>query len=489
MSKELEVQHIQPNHNWQPYLKTELSDPIRNPEVLVKTPFKLPLYNPKEHKNNIDATLGPNQEKTSQDAGETVTHKKSRPEHALINSSQAHKENATFGTYASHIKFKNEEDHEGNISTENMSAIWKDVYGLIAKQRVFIMNPFHEETSTIRRNIGEAMSWVGPENVYAISTGESKESEEQAELTGIKIKRQEDILEAWKINRSRLSELAGIPDGELKGKGITMLAGVLDIIKSLIEDGTIREIDGTLKLKEQNNDPIIMFHDTDITNPTEYSAIPLVLLPFTKENKKESEVIMSMNARTGEGRNNEPIMNESNNFANDDNVLLARYGMELQPMVWPLTGERALRVSRLLKMPFANGMGIETSINAYSAGVNASEYSGHIAHVIDIFPKIENSKSLPEREYGTVIFPTAMMQREIGKHILTTKKFPNEFNLEDIKSYNNKHGGKEIRITVPPNRPGSNIPKTFETNYMLPSIKMMHESGIINLPKPKNKDN
>lgn len=478
----------QSRNEWQKYLESELSDTQRNPEVLRQTPFETPFYDPKKHEQNINTILNPNQLEINQKKSETIVHQNSRPEHAVVDSSNAHIENSNFGVYATHIKFENEEDIKGDIPEKNMSALWRDVYNLISKEQVFIINPFHTEDSTIRRNVTEAMSWVGPENVYPISTGASPKSEEQAELTGVKVKKQEDILKEWNIDSTLLDENTNIQNDKLKGKGITMLAGVLSITKTLIENGTIEEVDDTLKLKDENNDPIIMFHDTDITNPTEYSSIPLTLLPFTKENKEKSEVIMSLTARTGEGRNNEPITNESNLLANDDNEMVARYGMELQPMVWPLTGERAIRISRLLKMPFANGMGIETTMNAYAAGVNASEYRGHIAHVVNTFPKTENSPSLPEREWG-VIFPCQDMQRTIGKTIEQTQKLPNEFNLKDIKNYNEKSGGKKKRLVVPPNRPGANAPKTFETNYIVPSIAMLYESDIIIIPTPKNNEN
>lgn len=382
---------------------------------------------------------------------------------------------AQYGVYDLLNKMIDKDGRYRGIDTREMMPVREKIWELTQTEGVSVLLPFHEEQGSVGKNMKTAREWVGQNRTYGISTGKDKEAKNEAHNAGGYVLEQGEIFTAVQFNWDVLRENAGIDlknigtNKPLAGsKGITILAGTI-LATALAESGEI------------NKKQIMVWHDTDIINPEEYSAIPLTLWPYAQEDPELSEVYMSMIARNGVGRNNEAVTFITNRLSNSRNSLIKKFGNMMSSTVWPLTGERALRLDRLRDMSIASGMGLETLTNANMAGVCATEKKGHIAQVLNPMPKNEKGTSKPVREF-TVISNAANMLMDIAQHIEYTGKLPNQWNIEDIKDYNLQYGGRSLNLLLQADTLAAQEPVTIQTDYIIPPVDTLLHLGIVTLP-------
>ncbi len=442
-----------------------------------KKRIEVPFNNPRQYHESVEKLIKQRQNGIKRKEPIIIFSEEKRPIYGATTIPDTLKDIASFGVYDSHIERQRiGEKCESLIDKEIMKNIQDSALEFIGTKGVSVILPFHKEQTTILGNMNEAIKWVGKDQVFGISSGIDSVSHKEAELSGGNVLEEATIFDAVHLDWRHLRDIAGIDDTNerdtpLKGsKGLGLLAGNVNATV-LAERGEIEK------------DQIIIWHDTDIVNSSEYSAVPLVLWPYTKENRQISEVYASMIARNGAGRNNEVITFVANRLANnkENNEQLARFGFEVGSMVWPLAGERAMRLSRLRDMPMASGMGIETSTNAYIAGVNITERGGHIANVLNPNPKIESTASPPVREF-TVLSSCASMLADIGTHIDHTELLPNEWGLEEIKNYNKMFGGRSMDLLLQNDLLARQKPVSVKSNYLIPSINTLIDEDVIKIP-------
>jgi len=343
--------------------------------------------------------------------------------------------------------------------------------------------PSHREQGTVGRNVAEAITWLGQTNVFSMDTEDGVSLRESRQF-GAYAYEQEKVFNLVNFDWQRLREIAHIDienihsNEPLPGsKGKTLLAGT-------ILATVIAEAEG------EHPDRIVVLHDTDITNPGEYMAIPLLLVPFIKEQEtpQAKRVSMVEIGKNGIGRNNEAISAVPGEWINerDEDLrhnLLVRLGYELGPSMWPLTGERAIPLSQLRKILFATGIGAEVTFNSCIGGMSITDQKGSIEHVPNPNPKNENRESPAEREFGDIILQCQRMLQDIGKHIRRTDKLPNKWDLPEIQAYNEMFGGKLVIDFVHPNDLGPQKPVIHQTNYIIPPIDILIRERVITLPK------
>ena len=459
----------------------ELSPPSKKGYEIRWSPKKridVPFDNPRKYHESVEKLIKQRQKGIKRKEPKIIFSNEKRPVYGATTIPDTLENIASFGVYDSHIKHRqNGETQESYIGRDQMKIIKDSALEFVSKNGVSVILPFHQEQDTIHDNMNEAIKWVGKDQVYGISSGIDSVSHKEAERSGGHVLKEATVFEAAHFDWKHLRAIAGIDDTlerdkPLKGsKGLGLLAGTINATV-LAERGQIEK------------DQIIIWHDTDIVNSSEYSAVPLVLWPYTRENPQISEVYASMIARNGAGRNNEVVTFVANRLANNkgNNEQLARFGYEVGSMIWPLTGERAMRLSRLRDMPMASGMGIETCTNAYIAGVNITEQNGHIASVLNPNPKIESTASPPVREF-TVISSCANMLADIGAHINDTDMLPNEWGVDEIKKYNKRFGGYSMDLLLQNDILARQEPVSVKSNYLIPSINTLIAEDVIRIPK------
>jgi hypothetical protein len=153
-------------------------------------------------------------------------------------------------------------------------------------------------------------------------------------------------------------------------------------------------------------------------------------------------------------------------------------------MPWYLSGERAMHLDVLERMPIATGMAVEILANVYIAGIAATDKNGYIASVSDPDQKLENKENTFERIYGEILDPVRLMLDYIGKHIEETGRYIHQWTMDDIKDFNDEYGGKiRSNIVHTSELHNPNVVVTVQSDFIIPSIKMLEDHGMIKLKK------
>ena len=331
-----------------------------------------------------------------------------------------------------------------------------EVQKILNQRNVVCVLPFvDKEESTIEGNVDYALEKLGEGRVLAVHSGKNRELLDRVHNRGGMAVSQDDILSCY--DWERMAELNIIPpyfkivDGvPAKGpahrnftKGLTMMAGAAAM-----------EAQGVLE------DTDVAWHDTDVQNPHEYDALTHLYVPDTYAGGQK--IRARRVARNGEGRNNEMWQAEANQlgaasitaikerFLNpqkenphgiSDSEFFAREKrmMELALLLanntWPITGERAGQVRDI---PFSTGMGIETLMDIYDAGLDVRDQDNTVAQIGNPNQKIENAVVDTKREWMLMNY-CADFQRIVSEHIFTTGRMLHEWRLEDIRDFNNKY--------------------------------------------------
>ncbi len=380
-----------------------------------------------------------------------------------------------------------------DIHSEVATAVHDRARETLANGQFTVILPFANEAGTIGKAMRHSASRVGKDNIIAIDaeTDPLASSEAQAtseELGDADVVKQSDVLSGidWDLLRRE-----GIvpPDFQPKGaKGLTMYAGV-------IAAQALGQLDGKT----------VIFHDTDITNPGSedaqrsesgsYGALEHLAIPYTYP-LDSGTIHSTMIARTGTGRNNEPWLYQANMIAAMSHLpKMQRLAVLLGSLEWPLSGERTIggnitshdgSIKPLIhELAFPVGMGVETYMNIALAGIDAKTGRRSVFQVANPNPKLENRESPRDREYG-LIFGCAKNLNFLARHVEETGKHVIDWDIDDIASFNQKHGGRRDMLSVPspidhqPNRVVSS-----GVDVLLPSISMLESLGAVNWDKVK----
>jgi hypothetical protein len=416
-------------------------------------------------------------------------------------------------------------DLKGAPEIRNMIDIKLAELAVAGKLRIVL--PFVDELQA-RLSVEYNKELVGPENIIAVEAGTQKPDRQQkrfraiaqVQQEGVGVVPQADIITKinWRAAREagifrKPEQLPGETDEQFQdryeqemdsplegAKGLTMFAAVVQLYS---KDKLARQIkaDKGIEGIDYNphdiltDDTIIMFHDTDIGNPTMYDATRhAVGFPITFPPEGKS-FITGQTARLGRGRNNEPIAGEVNRIANLGMTPLERQlGTALQPLIWHLTGERWVTWGELKKMPFAPGMGIETVINFYTASRTLEEGSELRAQVPVVERKREynpitgeDEESYPDREFD-MVYMLQIYYSALARYTSETGRLLTQWDVADISRFNETFGGMFVFNTV--NGPLSDDnnerkvistkePKVKRLDPLIPSVEMMDALGLL----------
>lgn len=333
---------------------------------------------------------------------------------------------------------------------------------------VTVLLPFASEAGTIGRDIHYAENVVGPQNVLAIDAGTQTEASVEARATGVPVVNQKDILQH--VNWDYLKQEGILPPNfKLKGaKGLTLAAGNL-----------------ALESIGQLNKTLVVQHDTDIVNPGpgrqeeavpgDYCALDHLAIPYAYP-LQDATVRAVYNLRTGEGRNNEPWHMMTNNIAGlSEDEKMKVLGKALGTIAWPLTGERLVQGDLLRTFPRATGMETETQDNFCLTGIDLRDGKRGLMQVANPNPKTENKPSPRTREFA-IVDQCCLWGQRLTQHIERTGRHPDQWNLEDIASFNRSFGGRLYTISVPSasdHHPNQSVEVRF--GYLLPSIDQLRQ--------------
>lgn len=406
---------------------------------------------------------------------------------------------------------------------------------IAAQNKIRVLLPFVDEASVVGV-IEYNSSIVGGENVLAIDSSAAETYWDKrdrdrvravvtdAEATEVEVVHQADMLQAIDWKKLRLDGVLPMPkkgDTETdeqyecrlnappgRGKGLTIFAGLLSLYAKDQEARLLKEQGQSFDPHNiLEDDVIILFHDTDIVNPHQYDAtthvlgFPLAYPSYIRAGQDGTYNYRSGQiARMGAGRNNYPVASEanllSNLFTNDlddmnsqTNHLSEQIGLALQTLRWQLSGEWWMRWGDMKTMIGCNGMGIETIKNVICASHSIQDGIETRCQVADIQPKNEDKPADMENEWN-MIYSLAQLIRKLAIYIDYVKKFPDEWTITDVASYNVRAGGKLTYNIVPDKQsyqsdwPVHNtVPRMRALDVLLPSINELRDYGYVDMGK------
>ncbi|CAN5216032.1 hypothetical protein BH09PAT2_BH09PAT2_11370 [soil metagenome] len=382
---------------------------------------------------------------------------------------------AQLAKMTTHAGVYNVPEYQGNPYTMVIQSDAAEVAHVAAiealrEQPIEVVAPFAQEPETIEGVINYAASRVGMDRVHAINAGVDRTSAELAASTGAEITHQPDILRH--IDIKKLQEYGVIPADldKLKGsKGLTMYTALLKL-----------EAMGRLSGR------YIAFHDTDIVNAgpkdgsrgteEDYAALDYLALPLAYPVGPVNAVHI---AKTGNGRNNESWTGEVGHMMNDENPQIQHLAHYIAPLVWPLTGERMIKVDVLRKIPFPTDMNVETMLDFAVCGIDAQEGQRKLMQVANATPKRENRESTNPREWGMIYACEAGLKTYFNT-VRQTGKYPHEWDHEIIGIYNMMYGNKPYRAATKDehiHRPQQIVKST--RGILMPTIDQLYELDAV----------
>lgn len=370
-----------------------------------------------------------------------------------------------------------EQKNAGNINLAwpEMRGLREGAKGVYAREPVTVILPAAKEPITGHRAIEYASDMVGGENVVAVSAGfcetTTQRMAEMGQETGADFAMQTEILRG--VNWQMIGEKYGLPYDAADPykppagtKGLTMLAAML-------------RAEATGKL-----DKDVVFIDTDIVNQGEggYDPLAYLALPYMEEN--HPELIAAYNARTGRGRNNEPVTIVLNHIAQDagmDAEVRKTAMMMAATMPWLLTGERRIAGDVIRRVPWVPNMSIEMQINAFLAGMQVESGRFGVAQVFDPNPKVEKGESVASREFP-LIDRCALWGNDVLRFCNQHGVLPHQIEEAGlIADFNRQFGGRPRVGFYQNEMHAPNTSALIKGDYMLPSIQGLRElEGAVN---------
>lgn len=361
--------------------------------------------------------------------------------------------------------------HPYDIMSDDMQPIRNKVEQEMREANVRVLVPFAGEEESIAGVLRYCSKAVGTNKVIAIDAGRSETSTLLAVQSGVTMVNESEAFAQFQLDK--LKEAQILPENfELKGsKSLTLLAGLFELEKQY-QRGDI------------NDDTMIIFHDSDITNPEEYAGLHYLFLPmiFYPEGYPPRSVHM---AKTGKGRNNEPLFSMISDCMNSQDEEIEKLGYSMAGLIWPLAGERAMRWKDLRKCIWSNAMGIETLLDVQLAGMDTEDGKRLLFQVANRIPKSENRPSLPHREMGMI-----MGLERLFKDLKTAAKaagdkkaiLPHNWNLANIALYNQRFGGETFAMAFGDNETSETQASYIQqgiVDFILPSIEQMVNNGYL----------
>lgn len=352
-----------------------------------------------------------------------------------------------------------------------------------ARFGVQVWLPCHSEPGVADMNVEYAANAVDPSRVLCVNTNRREVADVQRtqhylgrtaqRYPDVTFGLQDEVLSC--INWKRVAVLFNVPLTkehlpEAQAKGLTLLALAL--------------------IAEARNDlqeGYVAFHDTDIINPREYLGLEYLTIPLwaSEMGLDASNLLSTYVARTGSGRNNQPIHSALNALVAEPGGETRRMARELALNVslapWPITGERIIRADIVRRLPWTNDMTIESQINVMLAGESVSRSAFTTAHAISPYPKLECADVTVDREWRMMNY-CAHHHRVVIEHCNTIHKVLGDWSIEDIKGFNEQTSTRIIPgiITNDAGATGS-IAYATRPPYMLPSVGMLVELGLVDV--------
>lgn len=387
--------------------------------------------------------------------------------------------------------------HPFDINAIDIEPIRGRVEQELKRANVRVVVPFAGEEESIGGVLKYCTGMVGNEKVIAVDAGRSAISTEIAQKSGTMLLDEQKVLSHLDIERLKTDGV--LPSNfELRGsKALTLLAGMFELekqhqrglkLKQRLDTSEISENDYHSALNTGeiiNDDTMIIFHDSDIINPEEYNALTYLWLAkvFGPENHSPRAIHM---AKTGAGRNNEPMFTAISDYMNSRDPQIRELGFTLAGLIWPLAGERAMRWEDLRKCLWTNGMGIETILDLQFGIRDVETGERGLYQVANRLPKRENRPAAPDREMGMIntLQRLADALKDAMKGTEGTTRFLTAWDNHDIAEFNRRYAGKAFQMGVGEFETEETRPNYVQSgivDYVLPSIELLSRHGYLTL--------
>jgi hypothetical protein len=404
----------------------------------------------------------------------------SRPENYVCATTGAEPELALYkkflGAGVYNRPFSVAENFGVNLGWPELSDLRAEAIQRLKQDDIITLLPFVAEKRTAHRNVHYALETANSDSVIAVSAVRDAESESnvQQALLGTKSRlvRQPEILSCFDWNKIRFAcGITGAADAIIPptgGKGLTMFAGL-----------AWAELERSLRHRT------VVVSDTDFIRPWEYDSIAHLAIPLLIDDGFTPRLIKT--AKTGAGRNNEAWTREANAMAHDIHQPEITRGMALLcgQLIWPLSGNLAMRGEDFYQIPFATGPGIETQILAYYAGRQLQRGELEVAQVCNYNAVVEDGESRAVRE-SAMIGRCQLWLRAVLEQCGKIDKPLHEWEIVDIKNFNTIHGGKNVWGAYQSDFHGPQTASKITLDFMLPSIEQCNQLGAIDWKKMKS---
>lgn len=380
-------------------------------------------------------------------------------------------------------KFHSEGAIALNMTWPELEATRARLKEIRAQCAVQVWLPCHSEPGVADMNVEYAANAIDPSRVLCVNTNrrELRDVQTTQRFLGRSAQRYPDVtfglqdLVLGCVKWKEVANLFHVPitsDGspQAQAKGLTLLALAL-----------------VAEAKNELRHGYVAFHDTDIINPREYLALDYLTIPLwaSQFGVDTSHLLSAYVARTGSGRNNQPIHTALNAIVAERGGETRRLARELALNValapWPITGERMIRADVLRRLPWTNDMTIESQINVMLAGEAVSRKTFATAHVMNPHPKLECADVTVDREWRMINY-CAHHHRLVIEHCNEIGRVLGDWMQEDIRNFNEQTSSRIIPgiITNDAGATGS-IAYATRPAYMLPSVSMLTDLELVDL--------
>lgn len=388
--------------------------------------------------------------------------------------------------------------HPFDINAIDMEPVRGKVEQELKRANLRVVVPFAGEDESIGGILKYCIGMVGNEKVIAADARKSTVSTDIARKSGAILIDEQEVLGHLDIERLKTDGVLP-PNFELRGsKALTLLAGMFELekqhqrglaLKQKLDVAEITEDEYTSAINRGeiiNDDTMIIFHDSDITNPEEYNALTYLWLAkvFSPENHTPRAIHM---AKTGPGRNNEPMFTAISDYMNSKDPQIRELGFALAGLIWPLAGERAMRWEDLRKCLWTNGMGIETILDLQFGIRDVETGERGLSQVANRIPKRENRPAAPDREMGMINtlqrLADALKDAMKGDNDRRTRLLT-QWDVHDIAEFNRRFAGRTFQMGVGEFETDEAHPNFIQSgivDYVLPSIQLLVNHGYLAL--------
>jgi hypothetical protein len=413
----------------------------------------------------------------------TVTFNSGFPIESISEASSALLADSSWDPRSEGEKYHSEGALAINMTWPELSNLREELRHVRNQHGIQVWLPCHAEPGVANMNVDYAAQEVSPASVSCVNTNRRDNSavretqrylarsiEQYPEVT---VGLQDAVLRC--VDWRRIAEVFHIPLGsdnmpEGQAKGLTLLALAL-----------IAEARGRL------GSGFVALHDTDIINPREYLALDYMTIPLWApgEGGDLGNLLGIYVARTGPGRNNQPIHAVLNGIlaepGGSTRSLARELAINVLMMPWPLTGERMIRAHVLRRLPWTNDMTIESQINVMLAGEAVSRRAFTTAQVMNPHPKFECADVSLDREWRMMNY-CAHYHRVLIERCNLIGKVLGDWTATDIKDFNQATQSSSI-VGVITNDAGATGSIAFATRppYMLPSVEMLRGMNLVDL--------